>query len=846
MQEVQANTQVKVRVGPAMAVADAVTPVTTLALGAADEAELLKHDGAATVDISGNTFAAVTSCDGWYDLTLTTGNLDTEGQLTIVIQDADLCMPIWKDIMVLSQAAYASKYGAQDSGKMQVELADDAITSAKYDESTAFPVKSADTGATQIARVGADGDTLETLSDQIDTAQADLDLITGADGATLATAQGNYAPAKAGDNMNLADDAITSAKFDESTAYPLASADTGSTEVARTGADSDTLEVISDEIDAVSAQISGITNAGAAVNTAATSYTLTTGTQSSGTYTSTQALDGTNHEHTDDTGSMDLYYEFLIGSGSPSSVKFTGYLQGINDNLEVYGYDWIATGWVQIGTLAGQVAASNVVNSYDLTTAMVGTGADKGKVRVRFTDGAYTLTSATLAIDQLLLAFNIGAGGYADGIEVDTNESNTNTVPGVDGVKGNPVSTWAAALTLSAATNIKEFYLHNGSSITLTADSSSYTIKADGLFTLNMGSQTVTNIYVNNAILTGTGNGTGAVMEDCSIANSTAIPSGYYVRCGIAAASGTPMTATTAGEYTFVDCVSTIAGSATPYMDFSGLGSSSGVNIRRWSGGSNITLDSDNTLSLEVVTGGGQTVTTGGANVEIRGCCRAVTVAMSAAETVQFAGVTGPIALSGTTTGTVNLFGVAGDLTDTTSGATVTNKTVSRENINTEADTALSDYGANTTVPDAAGTAAGLHSTTDGLINALNDLSAADVNAQCDIALSDYGAAVPGDAMTLSDDAITSAKFDESTAYPLKSADAGSTQVARTGADGDTLETISDEIAAIGGDASAANQTTIINHLTDVKGTGFVKDTNSLVNLSGGTTVTWTIQATVS
>lgn len=49
-----------------------------------------------------------------------------------------------------------------------VTLADDAITASKYDESTAFPVKSADTGSTQIARTGADGDTLETLSDQID------------------------------------------------------------------------------------------------------------------------------------------------------------------------------------------------------------------------------------------------------------------------------------------------------------------------------------------------------------------------------------------------------------------------------------------------------------------------------------------------------------------------------------------------------------------------------------------------------------------------------------------------------------------------------------------------------
>ena len=55
-----------------------------------------------------------------------------------------------------------------DTGTDGVCLADDAITAGKYDESTAFPVKSADTGATQIARVGADGDTLEDLSDQID------------------------------------------------------------------------------------------------------------------------------------------------------------------------------------------------------------------------------------------------------------------------------------------------------------------------------------------------------------------------------------------------------------------------------------------------------------------------------------------------------------------------------------------------------------------------------------------------------------------------------------------------------------------------------------------------------
>lgn len=50
----------------------------------------------------------------------------------------------------------------------RVEITDGTITSDTYDESTAFPIASADSGPTAIARTGADGDTLETLSDQLD------------------------------------------------------------------------------------------------------------------------------------------------------------------------------------------------------------------------------------------------------------------------------------------------------------------------------------------------------------------------------------------------------------------------------------------------------------------------------------------------------------------------------------------------------------------------------------------------------------------------------------------------------------------------------------------------------
>ena len=122
MQELQANTQVDVRIGPFVDVSNGYEPETGVTLGAADEAELLKHNGAATADISGRTWAAVTGCDGWYDLTLTTDDTNTEGLLEVVVQDDDVCLPVHARFMVLSQAAYKSKYDAKDAGYQDVNI----------------------------------------------------------------------------------------------------------------------------------------------------------------------------------------------------------------------------------------------------------------------------------------------------------------------------------------------------------------------------------------------------------------------------------------------------------------------------------------------------------------------------------------------------------------------------------------------------------------------------------------------------------------------------------------------------------------------------------------------------
>jgi hypothetical protein len=69
------------------------------------------------------------------------------------------------------------------------------------------------------------------------------------------------------------------------------------------------------------------------------------------------------------------------------------------------------------------------------------------------------------------------------------------------------------------------------------------------------------------------------------------------------------------------------------------------------------------------------------------------------------------------------------------------------------------------------------------------------------------GLAIVGSLMGLTADAITAAAFDEATAYPLKSADTGSTQVARKGADADTLETLSDQLDILTGGAGALART---------------------------------------
>ena len=141
------STQIVVRVGPFMDATDGVTPETGITLGAADQAELLKAAGAATVDISGATWAAITGADGWYDLTLTTAHTDTLGELVVVVQDASVSLPVFMRFHVIKASVYNRFYAASAVGpltaaevnaEVDTALADyDAPTKAELDSGLA-------------------------------------------------------------------------------------------------------------------------------------------------------------------------------------------------------------------------------------------------------------------------------------------------------------------------------------------------------------------------------------------------------------------------------------------------------------------------------------------------------------------------------------------------------------------------------------------------------------------------------------------------------------------------------------------------------------------------------------
>jgi hypothetical protein len=110
MQEIwQSATGISILLGPFLDKTDGITPETGIDLTTADSAIVLKHGVSASLALTSATWTDVTS--GWYALNATSTMFDTLGQCTVRIQDVSICLPLWKDFMVIPTSVWNVKYG---------------------------------------------------------------------------------------------------------------------------------------------------------------------------------------------------------------------------------------------------------------------------------------------------------------------------------------------------------------------------------------------------------------------------------------------------------------------------------------------------------------------------------------------------------------------------------------------------------------------------------------------------------------------------------------------------------------------------------------------------------------
>jgi hypothetical protein len=325
-----------------------------------------------------------------------------------------------------------------------------------------------------------------------------------------------------------------------------------------------------------------------------------------GTFTNVEANDGVYHVINDVGNDIDWIYGFDVGGSRQGvSVDFRGFLNSNNDAMFLQAFDFVGVGWDTLRPLPGQNGSTDIPLIPSLLQKHTGTGADLGKVYLRFqADGV--MTSPTLNTDLLhVLAVNIGQSvGYANGsIWVDTINGTAGVEPFTNGVADSPVLTWADALTLSTSLGITDFHVINGSTIQLTATSDNFSIFGDN-WILDLNGQSISSAFFMGATVSGTGTGANRpVFDGCELGTCTLVP---FVADN-SGLNGT-ITFSSAGDYEITASHSSIAGPTTPIIDMGAAVGNVNLTMPSYSRGIEIrNLDATGTDNFSI-SGQGQIV----------------------------------------------------------------------------------------------------------------------------------------------------------------------------------------------------------------------------------------------
>lgn len=387
-------------------------------------------------------------------------------------------------------------------------------------------------------------------------------------------------------------------------------------------------------------KVGNISAGSSAVSTTASSFTSTSGGTQTNTYTATQTLDGTYHSNAPNAGTTDIYYEFNVGpNGVPTSVDYWGFTNSQSDTYLVYAYNWGTASWEQIGSRSATNSSTVLTANFSLTISHVGTGANDGKVRIRFYSTGAT-TGTNISIDRLLCNYTVinAALGYEGGaVWVDTvSGTSTGTTPSVDGIVTNRSTTFNNAQAIATALGYRSIHVTNGNTVTLSQTINTFRLgRDDDRWSLALGGQDVGGCTILSANVSGVATGTGVNYSECIFGANTTITAGSVLRqCGFA---GT-LTIGSAGDIFIIDGFSEVSGASAPIIDMGAAIGATNMSVRRWAGGITLNnLAAGDIVSLDGVFG---TITMNGADasIEVRGIYKDLVNNMTGSPSVNLEG----------------------------------------------------------------------------------------------------------------------------------------------------------------------------------------------------------------
>jgi hypothetical protein len=175
-------------------------------------------------------------------------------------------------------------------------------------------------------------------------------------------------------------------------------------------------------------------------------------------------------------------------------------------------------------------------------------------------------------------------GTYEGGaVWIDTVDGVAGTDLYENGVVNNPVSNLADARTIADNVGLKAFNILSGSAIVLDQEYDGFSFGGIG-YTVDLNSKSVTGTHFSRAMVTGDDDGIAnsplpTRYEMCGI-DAMAVGASIFNRCALMS----DLTLTEAAIYLFDHCLSAVAGTGSPTLDFGDSGPKQ-VNMRHYSGG---------------------------------------------------------------------------------------------------------------------------------------------------------------------------------------------------------------------------------------------------------------------